>query len=110
VNAVRITADVGKTYHGAPLALPTGRRKGEVSAEGYRSGSIPKANFNPNPADSLRAIVLSDGKFTGLASRPGTLLTFVISGDLALSLFRRSFSISGLVTSCSRTDRAHLSR
>jgi len=86
VKAVRITADVSKTYDGAPLALPTGHRKGEVSAEGYRSGSIPRANFNPNPADSLRAIVLSDGKFTGLASRPGTLLTFVISGDLTLSL------------------------
>jgi len=85
VKAVRITADVNKTYHGAPLALPTGQRKGEVSAEGYRSGSIPRANFNPNPADSLRAIVLSDGKFTGLASRAGTLLTFVISGDLTLS-------------------------
>jgi len=56
-----------------------------VSAEGYRSGSIPKANFNPNPGDSLRAIVLSDGKFTGLASRAGTLLTFVVSGDLTLS-------------------------
>jgi hypothetical protein len=86
VKAVRVTADVSKTYHGAPLALPTGHRKGEVSAEGYRSGSIPRANFNPNPADSLRAIVLSDGKFTGLASRPGTSLTFVISGDLTLSL------------------------
>jgi hypothetical protein len=55
-----------------------------VSADGYRSGSIPRANFNPNPADSVRAIVLSDGKFTGLASRAGTLLTFVISGDLTL--------------------------
>jgi hypothetical protein len=86
VKAVRITADVNGTYHSAPLALPTAHRKGVVSAEGYRSGSIPRANFNPNPADSLRAIVLSDGKFTGLASRAGTLLTFVISGDLTLSV------------------------
>ena len=85
MKAVRITADVNGTYHSAPLALPTVQRKGEVSADGYRSASIPRANFNPNPADSLRAIVLSDGKFTGLASRAGTLLTFVISGDLTLS-------------------------
>jgi hypothetical protein len=86
VKAVRVTADVNGTYHSAPLAVPTVQRKGEVSPDGYRSGSIPRANFNPNPADSLRAIVLSDGKFTGLASRPGALLTFVISGDLTLSV------------------------
>jgi hypothetical protein len=85
VKAVRITADVNGTYPSAPLAVPTVQRKGEVSADGYRSGSIPRANFNPNPADALRAIVLSDGKFTGLPSRAGTLLTFVISGDLTLS-------------------------
>ena len=75
MQAVRITADLNKTYRIAPLALPTEQRKGEVSAEGYRrqaSGAIPRANFNPNPADLVRAIVLSDGKFTGLASRPGT--------------------------------------
>ena len=85
MKAVRITADVSGAYRSAPLAVPTVQRKGEVSADGYRSASIPRANFNPNPADSLRAIVLSDGKFTGLASRAGTLLTFVISGDLTLS-------------------------
>jgi hypothetical protein len=88
VQAVRITADPNKTYRVAPLALPTEHRKGVVSAEGYRrqaSGAIPRANFNPNPADSVRAIALADGKFTGLASRVGTLLTFVISGDVTLS-------------------------
>ena len=88
MKAVRITADVNKTYRVAPLALPTAHRKGVVDAEGYRrqaTGAIPRANFNPNPADSVRAIVLSDGKFTGLASQAGTLLTFVISGDLTLS-------------------------
>jgi hypothetical protein len=88
VRAVRITADVNRTYHVAQLALPTAHRKGVVAADGYRqqaSGAIPRANFNPNPADSLRAIALSDGKFTGLASRAGSLLTFVIAGDLTLS-------------------------
>jgi quercetin dioxygenase-like cupin family protein len=86
VKAVRITADVSGAYRSAPLAVPTVQRKGEVSADGYRSGSIPRANFNPNPGDAVRAIVLSDGNFTGLASRPGALLTFVISGDLTLTL------------------------
>jgi hypothetical protein len=88
VKAVRITADGNETYRVAPLALPTAHRKGVVAPDGYRqqaSGAIPRANFNPNPADSLRAIALSDGKFTGLASRAGSLLTFVISGDLTIS-------------------------
>jgi hypothetical protein len=88
VQAIRITADPNETYRIEPLALPSQHRKGEVSAEGYRrqaSGAIPRANFNPNPADSLRAIVLSDGKFTGLASRGGTLLTFVVSGDVTVA-------------------------
>ena len=85
MQAVRITVEPNKTYRAAPLALPTQQRKGEVSAEGYRrqaKGAIPRANFNPNPADSVRAIVLSDGTFTALARRPGTLLTFVVSGDV----------------------------
>jgi hypothetical protein len=86
VKAIRITADANGTYRDAPLAVPTVQRKGEVSADGYRSGSISRANFSPNPADALRAIALSEGRFTGLASRPGALLTFVISGDLTLTL------------------------
>lgn len=88
MQAVRITVDPNKTYRIAPLALPTEHRKGVVSAEGYRrqaSGAVPRANFNPNPADSVRAIALSDGEFTGLAGGAGTLLTFVISGDMTLS-------------------------
>jgi hypothetical protein len=88
VKAVRITADPNKTYRIAPLPLPADHRKGVVSAEGYRrqaSGAIPRANFNPNRADSVRAIALSDGQFTGLASRAGTLLTFVVSGDMTLA-------------------------
>jgi hypothetical protein len=88
VKAVRITADGNKTYRVAPLPLPTGHRKGVVSAEGYRrqaNGSLPRADFSPNAADSVRAIVLSDGQFTGLAGGPGALLTFVISGDLTIS-------------------------
>jgi hypothetical protein len=88
VQAVRVTVDPNNTYRIAPLALPSQQRKGEVSAEGYRrqaSGAIPRANFNPNPADAVRAIALSDGKFTGLAARSGALLTFVVAGDATLS-------------------------
>jgi hypothetical protein len=88
MQAVRITTGPNDTYRMAPLALPTEQRKGVVSAEGYRrqaSGAIPQANFNPNRADSIRAIVLSDGTFSGLASDAGTLLTFVISGHMTLS-------------------------
>jgi hypothetical protein len=86
VKAVRITTERNQTYRHAPLAVPSVQRKGEVSADGYRSGSIPRANFNPNPGDAVRAIALSDGKFARLASGPGALLTFVISGDLTLTL------------------------
>src|SRR5579859_3954854 len=88
MQAVRITAESAGSYRSVRLALPTEHRKGVVSADGYRrqaAGAIPRANFNPNPADSVRAIALSDGRFTGLASAPGALLTFVVSGDLTLS-------------------------
>ena len=89
MQAVRMTADPNGTHRIAPLALPMQQRKGEVSAEGYRrqaSGAAgPRMNFNPNPGDAVSAIALSDGTFTGLASRPGTLLTFVVSGDVTLS-------------------------
>jgi hypothetical protein len=88
MQAVRITADPNKTYRTAPLALPVQQRKGELSPDGYRrqaSGAIPRANFNPNPGDAVRTIALSDGKFTGLASRAGTLLTFVVSGDVTVT-------------------------
>ena len=87
MKAVHITADENITYRVEPLALPTAHRKGVVDAEGYRRqarGAMPRANFNPNQSDSVRAIVLSDGTFTGLASQPGALLTFVVSGDLTL--------------------------
>lgn len=88
MQAVRVTTEPDRTYRALPLALPVQHRKGEVSAEGYRrqaSGATgPRMNFNPNPADAVSAIALSDGTFTGLASRPGTLLTFVIAGDATL--------------------------
>jgi len=88
VKAVRVTVDQDGTLNIAPLPLPAARRTGEASAERYRQqakGQLPRGNsFNPVPSDFLRAIVLSDGKFQGLASQPGSLLSFVISGNVTL--------------------------
>ena len=88
MKAVRVTAAQDRTLNIAPLPLPTAHRKGEASAERYRQqskGQLPRGNsFNPLPSDFLRAIVLSDGKFQGLGSQPGSLLSFVISGDVTL--------------------------
>lgn len=88
MKAVRVTADQDRTLNIAPLPLPAAHRTGEASAERYRQqskGQLPRgSSFNPLPSDFLRAIVLSDGKFQGLASQPGSLLSFVISGDVTL--------------------------
>jgi len=88
VKAVRVTADQDSTSTIAPLPMVAGHRKGEMSAERYRQqakGELPRGNtFNPLPADFLRAIVLSDGQFKGLATQPGRLLSFVISGEVTL--------------------------
>ena len=45
---------------------------------------MPKQSFGPQRADTLRTILLSDGKFKGLAGGPGALLTFVIAGEVSL--------------------------
>ena len=88
MKAVRVTADSNGTLSIAPLPLLASHRKGEASAERYRQqakGQLPRGNsFNPLPSDFLRAIVLSDGRFNGLASQPGSLLSFVISGEVTL--------------------------
>jgi hypothetical protein len=88
MKAVRVSAEQDRTLNIVPLALPTAHRKGEASAERYRQqskGQLPRGNsFNPLPSDFLRAIVLSDGRFGGLASQPGSLLSFVISGNVTL--------------------------
>jgi hypothetical protein len=88
VKAVRVTAGQDRKLTIAPLPLPAGKRKGEASAERYRQqakGQLPRGNFfNPIPSDFLRAVVLSPGEFRGLATQPGALLSFVISGDLTL--------------------------
>jgi hypothetical protein len=89
MKAVRVTALKDGSLTIAPLPLPTVHRKGDTSAERYRQqsrGEVPRGNyFNPIPSNFLRAIVLSDGKFKGLAAgQAGSLLSFVISGNVTL--------------------------
>jgi quercetin dioxygenase-like cupin family protein len=87
MKAIRITAQPDGTYQISPLALPFIRRSGSADAEGYRKqarGEAPRTNFNPNAADALRAITLAEGRFTGLATQEGALLTFVIAGEPTL--------------------------
>jgi len=88
MKAVRVTLQPDGTLAILPLPLPSMHRKGETSADRYRkqsTGEMPRGNtFDPIQSDFLRAIALSEGKFTGLAGQPGSLLSIVLSGDLTL--------------------------
>ena len=88
MKAIRVSAHQNGTVAMADLPLPTIQRKGVATADRYRqqsTGEIPRGkDFNPIPSNFLRAIVLSDGAFKGLASQPGALLSFVVSGDVSL--------------------------
>src|ERR1700744_4222849 len=88
MKAVRVTSQPDGTWAILPLPLPTVHRKGEISADRYRkqsTGEVPRGkSFDPIQSDFLHAITLSEGKFTGLASQPGSLLSIVLSGDLTL--------------------------
>ena len=88
MKAIRVSAHQNGTLGITDLPLPTIQRKGVATADRYRqqsTGEIPRGkDFNPIPSNFLRAIVLSDGAFKGLASQPGALLSFVISGDVSL--------------------------
>ena len=88
MKAVRVTQLEDGTFQISPLPLPTTHRQGEAGAERYRQqarGELSAGKtFNPFPSKSLRAIRLSDGEFAGLASQPGALLSFVISGEITV--------------------------
>jgi quercetin dioxygenase-like cupin family protein len=88
MKAIRVSTNQNGTLTVADLPLPTIQRKGVAAADRYRqqsTGAIPRGrDFNPIPSNFVRAIVLSDGTFKGLASQPGALLSFVISGDVSL--------------------------
>jgi hypothetical protein len=89
MKAIRVVTHRSGSLTIAELPLPTIQRKGVAAAERYRrqsKGEIPRGkDFNPVPSNFLRAIVLSDGAFKGLASQPGALLSFVISGEVSLA-------------------------
>jgi hypothetical protein len=85
MKAVHISANAGG-IHVRPLPLPAVYRKGDAPAEYFRrqaSGEIPKAEQNLSPVAFIRTIIVRDGRFTGLASAPGALLTFVVCGELS---------------------------
>ena len=88
MKAIRVSKQQNGTLAITDLPLPTIQRKGVAAADRYRqqsTGEIPRGrDFNPIPSNVVRAIVLSDGLFKGLASQPGALLSFVISGDVLL--------------------------
>lgn len=87
MKTIRIAAQPDGTYQISPLALPFIRRSGTADAENYRKqarGESSAINFNPNAADALRAITLTEGRFTGLATQAGALLTFVVAGEPTL--------------------------
>jgi hypothetical protein len=84
MKALQISAHSG-AIQVHPLPLPAVYRKGDAPAEYFRrqaSGEIPKAEQNLSPAAFVRTIVVRDGRFTGLASASGAVLTFVVSGEL----------------------------
>jgi hypothetical protein len=86
VKAFRIKAQENSGLTIEPLPLPSVYRKGEAPAEYFRQqarGEIPMAEQNLSPSRFMRSIVLDDGRVERLASEPGALLTFVISGILA---------------------------
>jgi hypothetical protein len=88
MKALRILAR-SDAIQAQPLPLPAVYRKGDAPAEYFRrqaSGEIPKAEQNLSPAAFVRTIVLREGRFTGLASAPGALLTFVVSGELSFAV------------------------
>jgi mannose-6-phosphate isomerase-like protein (cupin superfamily) len=89
MKAFHVTKKQNETYYIGGLSLPVVHRKGVADPEGYRRqarGEMPRADFNPNAASRLCTITLNDGKFAGFASQAGALLTFVISGDLTLTV------------------------
>lgn len=87
MKALQISAHSG-AIRARPLPFPAVYRKGDAPAEWFRrqaSGEMPKAEQNLSPAAFVRTIVVRDGRFTGLASAPGALLTFVVSGELSFA-------------------------
>ena len=91
MKAVRVTVQADGTSSIAPLAWPAIQRKGDAGADNFRKAAtvgVMPSHFNSQPAYALRAIMLSEGEFKGLASQAGALLTLVVSGDVTLKAGR----------------------
>ncbi len=83
MKAIQIVLQGNGALSRAPLPLPMRQRKGQEDVAHYRrqaSGEEPIGDFSPQGSNVLRTIRLTDGLFAGLATQPGALLTFVISG------------------------------
>ena len=87
MKAVHVIGQPDGTFTIVPLPLPARHRKGTADPGKYQKmaqGEAPTKYFDIQPADNLRTIALSDGRFTGVASQAGALLTFVLGGELTL--------------------------
>ena len=72
-----------------PLPFQSAYRKGDAPAEIFRkqaTGELERVVPDLKQGRFVRTIALRNGAFTGLASDGGSLLTFVISGELTLTL------------------------
>jgi hypothetical protein len=85
MRAFEITA--GTTIR--PLPLPSLHRTGDVPAEHFRrqaTREMPTVVPDLSPARFVRSIALEDGRFAELQSGPDSLLTFVVSGTLTVTM------------------------
>lgn len=78
MKAIRVSASAGARYEVSSFGLPAVHRRGSPCFL-----SRPRRPPESAQADGLRTIRLTGGRF-GLASQPGRLLTFVISGQLTI--------------------------
>ena len=93
MKAIRIVAGPGATHEIGKLALPVTERSGIADAGGYHRlarGERPVVAPAASPATSLSTLLLSPGHSLGVASQPGALLSFVVSGHLTLTIGRQS--------------------
>jgi uncharacterized cupin superfamily protein len=114
MKTIRITASAADEQQISPLPLPLIHRSGSADAEGYRRqarGEAPRANFNPNASDLLRAIMIPEGRFTNLAAQQGALLNFVVAGrpTLVIGRDRRELEPGDIfLTDAASASRVHL--
>jgi hypothetical protein len=95
-----------------PLPFQSAYRKGNTPAEIFRkqaTGELQRVVPDLRPGRFVRVIALESGPFTGLASEQGSLLTFIISGELTLAP-RSGVSVSLVPGDVLLLDAAGISR